>query len=612
MPPKGYVMAAGKLYYRRVEFFHFKAFKEYRIDLKDFNILVGPNNAGKSTIITAFRILAAALRKAASRRAEIVVGRFGQARGYKVDLRPISVAEENIFYNYDDSEPAYIVFTLSNGHTLTLFFPESGSCTLIADASGRVLETPSAFNANFDCQIGFVPILGPVDHNEQLYEKEAARLALFNYRAARNFRNIWYHYPDRFDEFQEILRQTWPGMDVDRPVVERIDSKVYLYMYCPEKRVPREIFWSGFGFQVWCQMLTHLVQSRDNSLFLIDEPDIYLHSELQRQLLDLLRNLGPDILIATHSTEIVTEANADEIVVVDKDRPRSRRIRNPSAVEGVFELLGSNLNPILTQLAKTRRALFVEGKDFQILGRFARRLGKHRVSNRSDFAVVPMEGFNPEKMKNLKTGMEATLGTRVVASVVLDRDYRSLPECAKITGECRRSADYVTILSCKEIENFLLVPAAIDRAAARRIAARPDRSSAKEVKVPWAESVLAAYADSQRSYISAQFIEQARKFERVNSPSRHETEVSKDVLDWLEGQWSDTKSRLALLPGKEALSVVNAALQREYGVSITPASIIEAMQLSEIDDTVVQLVSSLEDFSRKGRSEDADEEEGSA
>ena len=55
-------------------------------------------------------------------------------------------------------------------------------------------------------------------------------------------------------------------------------------------------------------MLTHVIQSKNVSLFLIDEPDIYLHSELQRQLLMLLRNLGPDILIATHSTEMITES----------------------------------------------------------------------------------------------------------------------------------------------------------------------------------------------------------------------------------------------------------------------------------------------------------------
>ena len=73
-------------------------------------------------------------------------------------------------------------------------------------------------------------------------------------------------------------------------------------------------------------------------------------------------------------------------------RRSGRRIQDPSQLGEVFEALGSNLNPILTQLAKTRRALFVEGKDFQILGRFARKLGADAVANRRDFAVVPVEG----------------------------------------------------------------------------------------------------------------------------------------------------------------------------------------------------------------------------
>ena len=54
-------------------------------------------------------------------------------------------------------------------------------------------------------------------------------------------------------------------------------------MFCPEDRIPREIFWAGFGFQVWCQMLTHVIQSSDKALFLIDEPDIYLHSDRSKR-----------------------------------------------------------------------------------------------------------------------------------------------------------------------------------------------------------------------------------------------------------------------------------------------------------------------------------------
>ena len=107
-------------------------------------------------------------------------------------------------------------------------------------------------------------------------------------------------------------------------------------MFCPEERVPREIFWSGFGFQVWCQMLTHLIQSKNKALFLIDEPDIYLHSDLQRQLLVLLRNLGPDILIAPHSTKMITEAESDDILVINKKRNGSRRINNPAELTEIF------------------------------------------------------------------------------------------------------------------------------------------------------------------------------------------------------------------------------------------------------------------------------------
>ena len=140
--------------------------------------------------------------------------------GYEVDLAAISVAEENIFYNYQQEEPAQVVFHLSNGNSLTLFFPEPGACLLLPDAQGRGFSSPTTFRNQFNCPIGFVPILGPVEQHEPLFEKEAARLALYNYRAARNFRNIWHHYPTHFDEFREVLKQTWPGMDIEPPEVD--------------------------------------------------------------------------------------------------------------------------------------------------------------------------------------------------------------------------------------------------------------------------------------------------------------------------------------------------------------------------------------------------------
>lgn len=580
-----------------VQFHRFKAFKSFEFNCRHFNILVGPNNAGKSTILAAFRILAAAQRLAGSRRPSIIKGPNGRVPGYALELSSASVAEENIFFNYDDDEAAWVRFKISNGNSLLLYFPEVGSSYLIPELkSGKEISLARQFKAEFSCPVGFVPILGPVDHKEQLFKKEAAQRALFSYSAARNFRNIWYHFPEHFEEFRSTLQQTWPGMDIEPPIVDTSYEKAHLHMFCPEARMPREIFWSGFGFQVWCQMLTHVIQSRDKSIFLIDEPDIYLHSDLQRQLLTLLRNLGPDIIIATHSTEIVADAEADEIVIVDKKQPKAKRIKKPAQLAGVFAALGSNLNPILTQLAKTRRVVFVEGQDFQILGKFGAKCGFPRVASRADFAVITAEGFNPERVKNLREGMAQTLGTAICTAVVFDRDFRSDSEIAKVKSDCKAFCDLVQIHPCKEVENFLLVAPAIDRAAERRLVERAKRTGKTQKYVPCAQSILDEFAAAQKSYILGQRSARYKQFEKILHPGRDDASFNQVAFEQFEREWASTDQRLALLPGKAALAAINKALQEKYDIHVTPAGIIDSMLVNEVPASMRALIGKLDEF----------------
>lgn len=525
-----------------------------------------------------------------------VKGPNGITWGYKVDLPNISVAAENIFYNYDDSDPALIRFYLSNKNILSLYFSELGSCVLIPDADGRPVFTPTQFKKLFNCKIGFVPILGPVEHHELLYDKEAARRALFNYQAARNFRNIWHHYPERFEEFKSLLQQTWPGMDIEPPEVDRTHIKPRLHMYCPEQRRSRELFWSGFGFQVWCQMLTHLIQSKDCSIFLIDEPDIYLHSELQRHLLNLLRSLGPDILIATHSTDMIIESEIEDILVISKARVSARRLTSVTQLGQVFDVLGSNANPILTQLAKTRRVIFVEGNDFKVLSKFARKLSADALGSRRDFSVVPVGGFSPERIKTLKIGMEEMLGSKILAAAILDRDYRCDEECDAIAKDCSFFCDVVQIFRRKELENFLLVATAIDRAASRRLAEK-ERSSGKAAGFkPTARSLLDDFAGSRKAYVLAQVAAEKSRFLRASGSTQHLATISEAVYSKFEIDWLDATGRLNLIPGKDAMSAINAGLQASYGISLTPSAIIDAMSVHEVPDEMKQIVTLLSAF----------------
>jgi len=579
-----------------VRFHRYKAFRDYSVSLQSFNVLVGPNNCGKSTILGAFRILAEGMRIANSRNPVVVPGPDGEERGYSIPLQDIPVATENVFYDYDDSQPATVRFRVSNGNELLLFFPESGRCFLICNTHGKPVTSTSSFRSSFNFSVGFVPVLGPVEHNEPLYQKEAARMALLTHRAARNFRNIWYHYPEDFEKFRALIKSTWPGMDIEKPEVDVSHEKSLLRMFCPEERIPREIYWAGFGFQVWCQMLTYIIRHQDSALFLIDEPDIYLHDDLQRQLLGILKTLGPDILIATHSTEIITEADPDELVIVNKRLASGKRIKDPSQLQHVFSVLGSNLNPVLTQLGKTKRALFVEGKDFQVLSRFARKLGKNTVANRSDFAVVSVEGFNPTKVRDFAQGIETTLGSKVISGVIFDRDYRSEAECRKELSALKKYTVFAVIHGRKELENFLLVSKPIQRAIESRLQEHNQRTGQSITFGEDVSHIIQAVTEPMRHKIEAKYLARRRPFEKASTPALDESTIDERLMMEFEKSWNDFAQRCLIVPGKEVLAALNTLLQSSYGITISATLVINSFQKADIPEEMVQLINDLEQF----------------
>ena len=590
-----------------VRFTRYKAFREYSLALEKVNILVGPNNAGKSTAIGAFRILAEGIRKAKAKSPTLVEGPLGQTRGYSLSLENIPIARENIFHDYRDDKPASVSFRLSTADSLTLFFPERGVCNLICETNGRLITSPAAFKGRFPLDVGLVPILGPVEHEEQVFQKEAAREALLSHSASRNFRNIWYHYPEAFDEFQSLVRSTWPGMDIKKPEIDSSHDKPLLRMFCPEQRIDREIYWAGFGFQVWCQMLTFIVANRSSSLLVIDEPDIYLHSDLQRQLLTILRSLGPDILMATHSTEIISEADPNEILVVSKKMQSAKRVRDPDQLREIFGTLGSNLNPFLTQVARTKRIVFVEGKDFQLFSRFAAKLGLRAIAMRSDFAVVPTEGFNPARARAFKEGVEVTLDAKVSAALIFDRDYRSDQEVDEELAELNAFCSYTHIHTKKEIENFVLVPEAIERAIAQRVAERNRHTGggggAFSIDV---RATLSTIAEEFKHEVQAQFLKRQLAFRRSSAKTLDDSTITADLLARFDLKWRDLGSRLAIVPGKSLLTRLNAHLQEQLKINITSASVIDFMHDSEIPEEMRSILNSLEEFTRNAATLDFD------
>lgn len=322
-----------------VDFRNFKALKNYSLRLQHMNILVGPNNSGKSTVISAFRALGVGIRQGYSKKATLVSGPGSDRYGYPLSEESLPMSLENVHTDYEEIDSS-VTFRLSNGNKLILFFPVSGGCNLLTETEGRLVMTPKQFKEEFPLDLEIVPVLGPIEQNEQIVSEETVRKGLTTHRASRHFRNYWTYYPDGFEDFAELVAKTWPGMTIEAPRRPDIMTSE-LIMFCNENRIPRELYWSGFGFQIWCQLLTHISRCKNASLLIVDEPEVYLHPDVQRQLLGILRYSGPDIIIATHSTEIMGEADATEILLINKAKKSAERLKDVEGVQKALDAVGS-------------------------------------------------------------------------------------------------------------------------------------------------------------------------------------------------------------------------------------------------------------------------------
>lgn len=577
-----------------VEFRSFKAFGHFSLKLHHMNILVGPNNCGKSTIIGAFRALVAGIRRARAKNPELVPGPQGQRFGYIVPVENLPISIENVHTDYADTDTT-VTFRLSNGNKLILFFPRDGGCYLLPDSESKSVRTTSVFKAAFPFSVAVVPVLGPVEHNEVVLKEETVRQSLATHRASRHFRNYWRYNPDGFDKFANMVSKTWPGMQIEPP--ERVESMSdQLRMFCLEKRIPRELYWAGFGFQVWCQLLTHIFRANEDSLFIIDEPEIYLHPDVQRQLLGILRNIGPDILIATHSTEIMGEADPSEIVLIDKSRRSAERLHDIESVQATMEIIGSVQNMTLTQLARNRKLLFVEGvDDFKFIRRFAGQLGFIELSTGTGLTPVESEGFSSwERLLSFVWGIEKTFKSALRIGAVFDRDYWSEEEISSVHKKLSENLQFVHIHSRKEIENYLLVSDVLERAIRKAITERAKRTGESLEDPEPINQILDRITIPLKNKTQAQYIEKRAKY--LEGTKQDRATITTETIKLFESKWESIDTRMEIVPGKDVLKKLREEIQSKYGVNITDFRIIDEFRPSDIPTDLCDLIKRLEEY----------------
>ena len=579
---------------------NFKAFQDYSVSLGSMNILVGPNNCGKSTILSAFRVLEQGLKTGRTRRASRVNSHKGhRSFGHILSESTMPIPLENVHFNYDDSD-SQIKVRYSNGNQLFFFFPSYGGITMYWETKGKTVDTPSAFRKAFPDEVQVIPVLGPVEENEVFVTEETVRRAAGTPRASRHFRNYWRQNHEGFRDFQQLIENTWPGMSIGKPEVASVMEQ-RLAMYVSENRMDRELYWAGLGFQIWCQLLTHISRCGGSDILVVDEPEVYLHPEVQRQLLGILRYVNPNVLFATHSVEIITEADPSEIMLVDKSRRSARRLRDVEGVQQAINNIGSIQNITLTELARNKRLLFVEGQsDYRIVKKFAKLLGYSELATGSGLTALDSGGFESwTKVKALAWGFRKTLGSEIKIATVYDRDYRCEDEIDHLTTELEHEVALVHFHQRKEIENYLLSPETIGRSAKQAIRKR-NRLMGKELSVDLDVcALLDAITQEMKTNCSGQYISKYCHYFKASS--KDQATLASEALAIFEEKWSELKSRLEIVPGKQVLKKVRENFEMEYGITLTDLSIIQSYKPDEVPNDMVQLVERLEKY-RNGNS----------
>ncbi len=300
-------------------------------------------------------------------------------------------------------------------------------------------------------------------------------------------------------------------------------------------------------------------------------------------------------MLATHSSEIIAEAEPNELLLINKRFKSAHRVSDADGVQKVLDAVGSIQNPTLTHLARTRRVLFVEGEDFRILRRFARRLGLDELSNGNDLTVVPIGGFaNWERVVGVGWGIGRTLGRPLALSIVLDRDYRADAEIEEVRAKLAAHLQFVHLHRRKEVENYLLVIGPLTRAASAAIRERSRRTGVTVSEVPDLQALLMEVADSFQGEVLSQYLSRRQSAEQRGGIDAA-TAINR-VLSEFHARWSTLDGRMELVPGKRCLAALNKRLQELHKIQVTATAIIDSFHLDEVPAEVRDLLAGLDVF----------------
>ena len=556
---------------KSVDFVRFRGFERMHAEMMPHSYIVGPNSAGKSTILEAL-VLAEQCLRIAKRKSPSVTKSHKEAdrKGFYLASESDALTDP-IRFNFGNEETTVTVRWKSNA-SVNIVWPkeendeeERGFFYLI-DEDGYRCTDPKAVRKSFS-PINIVPVVTPLERMEELKAPAYVEAQSHTRLASRHFRNHarLMSKSGQWEPFKDFCKTWLPEIELQDVEFSSTANSIAVFYTEPGSRVPKELAWAGDGIQIWVQLLWHLFRSIDATTVVLDEPEVYLHPDLQRRLVRLLDSMSAQIVLASHSADVIAEAPPDGILWVDRRLNIARRVKSQKTFASLSSSLGSSYNLALARSLRARLVVASDFEDLRIIRVLAKQIGANKLADEQAVTMVHMRDVRKwSSTSDLASTLREILPPRLPAVIFLQGAHRPENLNDLIIKDLTAEQLSVVILPRTELENYLLLPEAI---------ARVSGASIETVSVRIDEACSTLRERTRAEFLST-WVGSAQEGQESDSLARAESSFDK--------LWSEVERRSEIVAGSRIIENLNLWLEQDGYRPITAYAVSKVMKPQSI------------------------------
>ena len=555
---------------KQISITNFRCYEQSTITFNGTSILVGRNNAGKSTMIEALKIISSVTRKYKTLRFIAPPEWVDNEESYGVSpsVENMNISDRGIFHMYGNP-PAIIEAIFSNGTSIKAYVGEYLNIfAVIIDEGGcYIRNSKEAKNVEIPV-IEVLPQISAVMDTERIIKKATVDGNKATRLASRNFRNQLYYYNDAFPMFRNLVEATWEGLKVSPIETAYVNDGQVLQFYVRVHNFEAEIAWMGHGLQMWIQTMWFVSQCSPNAIVVLDEPDVYMHADLQRRLVRLISPMFSQLVIATHSLEIIEEVTSDSIIPVDSTKKTIRPIGNETPLQFLTKHLGSTFNIDLARIFISSQFVFWDGDDNsrKILSAFQSVLYPQDLHPLINLPKAFIDGWNEWEKVTMLADLFNSNQMNMEVFCVLNSEYHTQNEIMRLHNDANSHNINLCIWQKKEIENYAIHHNSIFR----YILNNKLKGIITEEKL---DDVMHGIAKDMKDDLIKFSIE---KSEISMSDIFQENDNSYDIIS-----------------GKEFFNILSIWTQEEFDISISARQVIPYFQREEVPSEIRDVINTI-------------------